>query len=115
MSAEGCVFCKIVSGEIPARTFERTGDALVIADIEPAAPAHFLVIPTRHVATLGDFAAQAEPHELGSLLALAAKTGREASPSGYRVVVNEGRDANQIVFHLHLHVLAGRPFGWPPG
>ncbi|MGP6158529.1 MAG: HIT domain-containing protein [Vulcanimicrobiaceae bacterium] len=115
MNAEDCVFCKIVRGDIPAKTLERTDDAIVIADIEPAAPSHFLVIPTRHVATLGDFAAQASPHELGSLLALAAKAGREASPGGYRVVVNEGPDAGQLVFHLHLHVLAGRAFGWPPG
>lgn len=115
MSAEDCVFCKIVRGEIPARIFERNDDAIVIADIEPAAPVHALVIPTRHVPTLAEFAAQASAHELGSLLALASKTGGEASPGGYRVVINQGRDANQIVQHLHLHVLAGRSFGWPPG
>jgi histidine triad (HIT) family protein len=115
VSSADCVFCKIVRKEIPATEFARTVAGLVIADIHPQAPTHLIVIPTRHVATLGDLAAAADSHELGSLLSLASKAGRDASPSGYRVVINEGPDAGQLVFHLHMHVLAGRSFGWPPG
>ncbi len=110
-----CIFCKIVRGEIPAAEVARDADALVFRDVNPKAPTHLLVVPTRHVTNLGDFATKAEPHEIGKLFALAAKYGREASPGGYRVVVNEGADAGQTVFHLHLHVLAGRPMRWPPG
>jgi histidine triad (HIT) family protein len=115
VSSADCVFCKIVRKEIPAAELARTDAGLVIADIHPQAPTHLIVIPTRHVATLGDLAAEADSEELGSLLALASKAGRDASPSGYRVVINEGPDAGQLVFHLHMHVLAGRSFGWPPG
>jgi histidine triad (HIT) family protein len=110
-----CIFCRIVAKEIPAREIARTDDAIVIADVNPKAPTHLLVIPTRHFENLGDFATQATPHELGSLFALAAKFGREAPGDGYRVVVNEGPDGGQTVFHLHLHVLAGRHMSWPPG
>jgi histidine triad (HIT) family protein len=114
-SDANCLFCKIVRGEIPANVVARDADALVFRDVNPKAPTHLLVVPTRHVTNLGDFAANAEPHEVGKLFALAAKYGREASPDGYRVVVNEGADAGQTVFHLHLHVLAGRAMEWPPG
>ncbi|MBC5809768.1 MAG: histidine triad nucleotide-binding protein [Candidatus Eremiobacteraeota bacterium] len=115
MNESDCIFCKIVRKEIPAREVAREADAVAFSDLNPKAPTHVLVIPARHAANLGDFASQASPHELGNLLALAAKVGREASPSGYRVVINEGLDAGQSVFHLHLHVLAGRALAWPPG
>jgi len=110
-----CIFCKIVRREIAGAEVYRDDETLVFKDVNPKAPTHLLVIPTRHVTNLGDFAASAAPHELGNLFALAAKYGREASPDGYRVVVNEGADAGQTVFHLHLHVLAGRTMSWPPG
>ncbi len=116
MSGEdGCVFCKIFRGEIPASEVERTPDALVFRDLNPQAPSHVLVIPKRHAANLGDFVAAATPQEVGDLFALASKTGRDASPNGYRIVVNEGGEAGQTVFHLHLHVLSGRAMRWPPG
>lgn len=115
MDTTNCIFCKIVRGEIPAQIYEQTETAIVVPDIEPAAPAHYLVIPKRHVPNLSTFAQEQPPAELGSLLALAAETGRKASPSGFRVITNEGPDAGQLVFHLHFHVLAGRPLGWPPG
>jgi histidine triad (HIT) family protein len=115
MDTADCIFCKIVRGEIPAQMFDQTDAAIVVPDIEPAAPVHYLVIPKRHVATLSEFAERESPAQLGSVLALAARTGHKASPSGYRVVVNEGPDAGQLVFHLHVHVLAGRALGWPPG
>jgi len=112
---ENCVFCKIFSGEIKSEEVIRTEDALVFRDLNPQAPTHLLVVPKRHAANLGDFVAAAEPHEVGELLALASQAGRSASESGYRIVINEGHEAGQTVFHLHLHVLAGRRMKWPPG
>ena len=110
-----CVFCRIVRREIPANEVERTDDAVVIRDLNPQAPTHLLVIPTRHADNLAEFVAASTPEAIGSLVALAAKHGRAASDRGYRVVVNEGSDGGQTVNHLHLHVLAGRHMTWPPG
>lgn len=110
-----CVFCGIVSGNIPAKEVVRTSYAVVFQDLEPKAPAHLLVVPTRHAASLTDFTISAPPDEVGELFALASKVGREVSPAGYRVVVNEGSDGGQTVAHLHVHVLAGRQLAWPPG
>jgi histidine triad (HIT) family protein len=113
--SEDCIFCKIFSGAIPADVVIRTDDVVVFRDLNPQAPQHVLAIPKRHASNLGDFVATADPAEVGDLFAVASRAGREASPSGYRVIVNEGRDAGQTVFHLHLHVLAGRHLAWPPG
>ncbi len=110
-----CIFCKIVAGEIPAEVVEQTADAIVIADVNPQAPSHFLVIPTRHADNLGDFAAATGADEVGELFALASRVGRAASARGYRLVVNEGEEGGQTVGHLHVHVLAGRHMHWPPG
>jgi diadenosine tetraphosphate (Ap4A) HIT family hydrolase len=116
MSIVDCVFCKIARKEMSAREVARTNDAVVFHDLTPKAPAHFLVIPVRHAENLGDFAAMAGPQAVGELFALASRVGREAAGSGaYRLVVNEGIEAGQTVFHLHLHVLAGRLMTWPPG
>ena len=112
---DGCIFCRIVSGEIPAEVIESTGDAVVVRDVSPQAPTHLLVIPRRHVRDLGDFSTAAREEEVGRLFALEAKHGRHAGGEGYRVVVNEGIAGGQTVFHLHVHVLAGRPMHWPPG
>lgn len=113
--ASDCIFCKIVRKEIQAEEVVRTDEALVFRDLAPKAPSHFLVIPTRHVESLSDFSLSASVEEIGALLVLASKVGREASGEGYRIVVNEGRAGGQTVFHLHLHVLAGRQMTWPPG
>jgi histidine triad (HIT) family protein len=110
-----CIFCKIFSGVIPADEVARTDDVLVFRDVNPQAPHHLLVIPKRHAENLGAFVAAAEPAEVGDLFAAASRAGRAVSSSGYRVIVNEGADAGQTVFHLHLHVLAGRDLSWPPG
>ncbi len=110
-----CIFCKIVRKEIAAREVARTEHSVAFADLNPKAPTHVLVIPMRHVENLGEFASAASPLEVSDLVALAARIGREASPGGHRVVANEGPDAGQSVFHLHLHVLAGRALAWPPG
>jgi len=110
-----CIFCKIFAGEISADVVSRSEDALVFRDLNPQAPTHLLAIPKRHVEHLEEFMAIATPDEVHALFALAAEAGAKASSSGYRVVTNQGVDAGQTVFHLHLHVLAGRRLGWPPG
>lgn len=115
MDDRACIFCKIFRGEIPSQEVLRTPNVLVFRDLNPAAPTHVLAIPRRHAADLGTFVAEAEPDEALELFRAAARVGRAESPTGYRVVTNEGPDAGQTVFHLHLHVLAGRALGWPPG
>jgi histidine triad (HIT) family protein len=111
-----CVFCKVVRKEIQAREVARSNEAVVFHDLDPKAPTHLLVVPVRHVENLGDFAADVGTGALGELFALASKVGREAAASAaYRLVVNEGKEAGQTVFHLHIHVLAGRSMTWPPG
>lgn len=110
----GCIFCKIAAGEIPA-TIVRTGDGVVaFKDLNPQAPTHVLVIPTVHVGSLND---AKDPRLLGRLLAFAREVAQEAgiATRGYRVVLNTNPDGGQTVFHLHLHVLGGRAMQWPPG
>lgn len=111
----GCIFCKIARREIPASVVYEAPGGLAFRDINPQAPAHILVIPERHFASLNE--ASAEPELLGRLLAMireiAAQEGLERA--GYRVVVNTGADGGQSVDHLHFHLLGGRQLGWPPG
>jgi len=110
----GCIFCKIVSGEIPATVVKRDATMLAFRDVNPQAPTHVLVIPTAHVGSLND---ANDPAILGKLLAFARDVAQEAgiATKGYRVVVNTNPDGGQTVFHLHLHVLGGRSMKWPPG
>jgi histidine triad (HIT) family protein len=110
-----CVFCRIASGQIPARKLFEDDDLVAFHDLSPQAPVHVLVIPRRHVASL-DAASAADTPLLGQLLAGARRAARETGvASGYRVVTNCGPEAGQSVFHIHLHVLGGRPMSWPPG
>ena len=110
-----CIFCKIVSGEIPAREVARDADAIVIHDANPQAPTHLLVIPTLHAPNLSEYLKVAHEKGAAGLFAAASKAGIAAGGQGYRVVVNEGPDGGQTVDHLHLHVFAGRRMLWPPG
>ncbi len=109
-----CLFCKIAAGEVPATIVKRGNGFLAFGDINPQAPTHLLVIPTRHLASLND---ATDPRLLGELLAFARELAREAgiAEKGYRVVLNTNPDGGQTVFHLHLHLLGGRPMTWPPG
>jgi histidine triad (HIT) family protein len=111
-----CIFCRIVAGEIPATRVQEDADTLVFRDINPAAPTHLLVVPKRHIASLED-ATDEECGVLGKLVLSARRAARAEgrSAGGYRLVMNVGPDAGQAVSHIHLHVLGGRPFGWPPG
>jgi len=111
-----CLFCRIVSGEIPAAKVYEDDLLVAFKDINPQAPLHVLIVPREHIATVNDLGAA---HEglVGAMVrrasALAAEHGY--AERGYRTVFNCQADAGQTVFHLHLHLLAGRTLGWPPG
>jgi histidine triad (HIT) family protein len=111
-----CLFCKIRDGQIPATVTYRDQHVLAFKDIGPKAPLHQLVIPLTHVERLAD-AAPGDAELYGRLMVTAAKIARDAgyADDGFRVVMNSGASAGQTVFHVHLHVLAGRPLTWPPG
>jgi histidine triad (HIT) family protein len=112
--ADDCLFCRIVRGEIPAKLVAQNDHCIAFRDIDPRAPTHILIVPREHVATLSDVT---DPEIVGRLALLAAEIAeREGiAASGYRTVMNTNADAGQTVFHLHMHLLGGRPFGWPPG
>jgi histidine triad (HIT) family protein len=114
--APDCIFCKIVHKEIPAAVAHEDDEILAFDDINKAAPVHVLVIPKAHIATLHD-AREEDARVLGRLFTVAAQvaTARGVAGTGWRATVNVGKDAHQLVFHVHLHLMAGRPFGWPPG
>jgi len=109
-----CLFCRIIGRLIPAKIVYEDDRALAFDDVNPAAPVHVLVVPKIHVATLNDMGDTALA---GHLLAVTAKVAGEkgVAKTGYRVVVNVNRDAMQSVFHVHIHLIGGRPLGWPPG
>jgi histidine triad (HIT) family protein len=112
-----CLFCRIVAGEIPAKIAKRSGDAMAFHDVDPKAPVHVLVIPTKHVPAVRGATGPDGEAMLGRLLAFSAEVARELGldANGYRIVTNTGPDAGQSVDHLHLHVLGGRRMSWPPG
>jgi histidine triad (HIT) family protein len=111
-----CLFCNIVSGATPAQIVYENEHVVAFKDIRPVAPTHALVIPRRHIVGVHD-ATAADAELLGQVL-LAARTVAEKlglAAGGYRLVINQGPDAGQSVFHVHCHVLGGRPMAWPPG
>jgi histidine triad (HIT) family protein len=117
MSAnDRCLFCRIVSGEIPAKKV--CEDDLVVAfhDINPQAPTHVLVVPRKHIASLDDLTEE-DAGIIGMTIVRASSIARslQLNSEGYRLVINHGEAAGQTVFHIHVHVLGGRNFGWPPG
>ena len=114
MTGGGCVFCKIVGGEIAAEIVKQGDGMLAFKDMNAQAPTHLLVVPTTHLGSLND---AKDAATLGRLLVFARDVAKEAgiATKGYRVVVNTNPDGGQTVFHLHLHVLGGRPMKWPPG
>jgi histidine triad (HIT) family protein len=116
MSEPSCLFCRIVAEEVPADFVHRDDRAVVIRDLNPQAPTHLLVIPRDHLESLDD-ASQKDEALLGHLLRVAARVANAEglAEDGYRTVINNGAGAGQSVFHLHVHVLGGRPLNWPPG
>jgi histidine triad (HIT) family protein len=116
VSQSDCLFCKISAGTIPA-DFVHEGQRLVaFRDISPQAPLHVLIIPREHIDSL-DAVGEENADLMGEALVLAAEIARRegVAEGGYRTVINTGDDGGQTVHHLHVHVLGGRPFGWPPG
>ncbi len=112
----GCLFCRIAAGEIPARVLFSDDEIVAFHDIAPQAPVHVLVIPRRHIVSLAE-ARESDTTLLGRLLLgcadAARRTGLETG--GFRVVANSGAQSGQSVFHLHFHLLGGRRMRWPPG
>jgi len=114
-----CLFCSIITGDIPADVVARTEHSLAFRDIDPQAPVHVLVVPLQHSADVSELSADHEA--TGQLMADAAAVARElglapqGDQSGFRLVLNTGAGAGQSVFHTHVHILGGRDFLWPPG
>lgn len=112
--SEGCIFCKIVAGEVPSKRVYEDEEVIAFEDVNPAAPEHLLVIPREHIRDLNQ-AGEAHAALLGRVNLVAARVAREAGLEAFRLVQNNGAGAGQSVFHLHYHVLGGRQLGWPPG
>jgi diadenosine tetraphosphate (Ap4A) HIT family hydrolase len=113
---ENCIFCKIIKGEIPSKKVFEDDQVLVIEDITPQAPLHLLLMPKRHFVNCLDMSQQ-DDAVMGYLLRKAGEIARQKgyAGSGFRMVQNNGEGVGQSVFHLHVHLLAGREFSWPPG
>ncbi len=110
-----CLFCKMISGDIPVNKVYEDEKCLAFYDIDPKAPVHFLVIPKAHVASAADVTEE-NSAIIGHIFAVIANVAKQLKlDGGYRVVTNSGKDAGQSVAHLHFHVLAKRQLAWPPG
>lgn len=111
-----CIFCRIAAGEVPSTMVLEEEEIVAFRDLSPQAPTHILIIPRKHVPSVSDLEA-GEEAATGRLLRVAGEiAAREGiSESGYRLVINCGKDAGQAVDHLHVHLLGGRRMGWPPG
>ena len=109
-----CLFCRIVAGEIPADVVAESPGALAFRDLNPQAPLHVLVVPRTHVPDVAELA-DTDPSTVAELVRVARQVAVDAGHESYRLVCNTGTEAGQSVFHAHVHVLAGRGLGWPPG
>jgi histidine triad (HIT) family protein len=116
MHMDNCLFCKIAEGQIPSKIVYQDEDVVAFEDIHPQAPHHILLIPRRHITSLGDLTEEDGP-VLAALFMVVPKLAHKLGldERGYRIVTNVGPDAGQAVFHLHFHLLGGRKFTWPPG
>ena len=112
--AESCIFCRIAHGEIPAQMVANNKEIVAFRDLNPQAPVHILIVPKKHIGSLDD---AADSDLLGRMMALAAAIARQekVARTGYRTVINTGKDGGQSVDHLHIHLLGGRAMTWPPG
>jgi len=111
-----CLFCRIIAGEIPSSKVFEDADLFAFNDINPQAPLHVLIVPRKHIATTNHLTAE-DDELLGKLVRRAAAIAKEKGfdQRGYRTLLNCNAEAGQTVFHVHLHLLAGRHLGWPPG
>ena len=113
---DNCLFCNIASGKIDSEMVYKDENLIAIKDVNPQAPTHLLIIPKKHFATLMDIE-DSDKELMGSVCTLAKSLAREndLEASGFRLVLNCGSGAGQSVFHIHFHLLGGRPMKWPPG
>jgi histidine triad (HIT) family protein len=113
---ENCIFCQIIAGLRPGEIIYQDDHLVALQDKNPQAPTHVLIIPREHMESLND-AAQSDEPLLGYLLRATSKVANQLglADNGYRVVVNTGPNAGQTVYHLHIHLMGGRPMRWPPG
>lgn len=109
-----CIFCRIAAGEVPSQRVYEDPDVFAFRDLQPQAPQHVLIIPKRHIVKLAE-ASSGDKSLLGAMLFAASQIAKEQGMDAFRVVVNNGETAGQSVWHLHLHLLSGRSFHWPPG
>lgn len=109
-----CIFCRVVSGEVPAEVVAEDDQAVAFRDLDPQAPVHVLVVPRAHHRDVGELAA-ADPDALVAVVRLGSQVAQDESGGQFRLVFNSGPQAHQSVFHVHGHVLAGRDLTWPPG
>jgi histidine triad (HIT) family protein len=115
VASPACLFCSIVAGEVPAEVVHTTERTVAFRDVNPQAPVHVLVVPRDHYANAAALAS-GDPEASAELVRTAAAVAAaEGHPDDYRLVLNTGAGAGQTVFHTHLHLLAGRDLGWPPG
>lgn len=112
--SDNCLFCKIARGDIPADILYEDDDILAFRDIAPQAPIHFLVIPKKHIS--GPSSITSEDEQLmGKIMRKGSEIAQQEGIDHYRVVFNNGEQAGQTVFHIHMHILGGRDMNWPPG
>jgi histidine triad (HIT) family protein len=111
-----CIFCRIIQKEVPARILHEDAWCLAFEDVNPKAPCHTLIIPKKHIESLNSMD-ETDDLVVGRLFLVARKLAQKKgiATSGYRLVINTGADAGQSVFHVHLHMMGGRPMAWPPG
>ncbi len=111
-----CLFCKIVDRKMPAKLVHNDEMAVAFADINPQAPTHILIVPNKHISDIQSMGEE-DRNIIGHLFFVAKNLAKKRGldKGGYRLVINNGRDAGQAVFHVHLHLLSGRAFAWPPG
>ena len=111
-----CIFCRITSHQASANIVYEDDNVIAFHDTDPKAPVHLLIIPKRHIGSINDLTDEDEPL-VGKMLVVAKEVAKDLNlnDTGYRLVINTGREGGQAVFHLHMHLLGGRPMHWPPG
>ena len=111
-----CIFCKIIKKEIPTSFIYEDTEVVAFNDISPQAPTHVLIIPKKHIERMSDIKEE-DSNLIGKMVLVAKKLAKDngITDSGFRLVFNNNKDAGQAVFHIHLHLLGGRKFSWPPG
>ncbi len=112
--SDNCLFCKIIRGEIPSEKLYEDKDMIAFKDISPHAPVHFLVIPKKHISGPGDIKEENE-QLMGKIMRKGSEIAKQEGLEHFRVVFNNGEQAGQTVFHIHMHILGGRAMSWPPG